>query len=94
MNQKTSKMLKKISEIHNVNLNQLKDAWYNWDLDMKKKAVIAFRHSIREWNKGLKMLREQMEKDKLKKEKDEAKVRKSKGKKTRAKSSKRVAKKD
>ena len=94
MNQKTAKMLRKISKIHSKDLNQLKKAWNNWSPEMKKKAVTAFKHSIKEWDRGLKMFKAEVAKDKLKKEKaNEAKLKKSKRKKTRAKSRKRVAKK-
>lgn len=87
MNQKTAKLLRKISKIHEKNYSQLKKAWINWSPEMKKKASFAFKKSIKEWDHGLMRFREEVEKDRVRKEKlDETNLNKSKRKKTRAKS--------
>lgn len=70
-------MLKKIADIHQKNYGQLKSAWIGWSPEMKKKAKVAFDFSIKEWNLGIKMLREQSLK-----EENETKKRTSKRKKT------------
>ena len=88
MNQKTAKMLKKISVIHQKNYKQLKNAWNRWDPEMKKKAVEGFEYSIEQWDIGLKMFKEQVEKEKAK---NESKVSKSKGKQARKGSSESIA---
>ena len=68
MNQKTSRMLRKISKIHQKNYHQLKKAWHRWSPEMKVKARIGFNHSIKEWDKGIRMVRELAKKEKEKNE--------------------------